>query len=105
MVEFERKLPSFAGCAASRRRQWMPGQLNSARKRLSHVVALVLLIGSLFAGAVSAVAQQRVDILAPQAQVGDAKRLALVMGNSAYHNFAALKNTINDAIGVAAKLQ
>jgi Caspase domain len=83
----------------------MPAPLVSAWKLLLRLVALVLFIGSLIFAALSALAQERVDILAPQAHIGDAKRLALVIGNSAYNNFAALRNTINDATAVAAELR
>jgi uncharacterized caspase-like protein len=46
-----------------------------------------------------------VTVLSPTATVGDAKRLALVIGNGTYHNITALKNTANDATAVANKLR
>jgi hypothetical protein len=46
-----------------------------------------------------------VTVLPPTATVGDAKRLALVIGNGTYRNITALKNTENDATGIATKLR
>jgi hypothetical protein len=50
-------------------------------------------------------AQNRLTVLPPQVHIGDARRLALAIGNSAYRNVAAIKNPINDASAIAAKLR
>jgi Caspase domain len=61
--------------------------------------------GLLLAFAVTAQAQGQVKVLPAKAAVGDAKRIALVIGNSGYRYIPALPNTINDATAVAGKLQ
>jgi hypothetical protein len=50
-------------------------------------------------------AQLKAAILPAKAQVGDTKRLALVIGNGAYRNVPTLRNPFNDAAAVAAELQ
>jgi hypothetical protein len=74
--------------------------------RLLGTIALLLLAVFAFCQPVRAAPlKSPVTILAPTATVGDAKRLALVIGNSTYRNVVTLKNTSNDASAVASKLR
>jgi Caspase domain len=50
-------------------------------------------------------AQLKATVLPAKAQVGDTKRLALVIGNGAYRNVSTLRNPFNDAAAVTAELQ
>lgn len=81
----------------------MHASLGSAWRVLVAVAALFFV--SLLADPRDARAESHLTVLPPQAHVGDAHRLALVIGNSAYRNVATLKNTVNDATAVAAKLR
>jgi uncharacterized caspase-like protein len=69
---------------------------------------VIALIGGALAfsgGAAFAQAPSEVKVLPPKTGVGEAKRFALVIGNGAYREVNPLKNTVNDATAVAAKLQ
>jgi hypothetical protein len=46
-----------------------------------------------------------VALLQPTTQIGGARRVALVIGNGAYVNVPALKNTVQDASSIATKLR
>lgn len=84
----------------------MPAQGGQTRRRRPCVViAALMLIGGSLLCAWPMQAQMRITILPPQAHVGDARRLALVIGNGAYRNVTPLKNPVNDASAIATKLQ
>jgi caspase domain-containing protein len=72
---------------------------------ISGTAAILFAMVALTAPAVAAPAQPLPVELPATAKVGDAKRVALVIGNGAYRNVPTLRNTINDARAVAAKLQ
>jgi hypothetical protein len=70
--------------------------------------AIALLVLTYFALAHTARAAplpSPVTLLPATATVGDAKRLALVIGNGSYRNITALKNPVNDATAVANRLR
>jgi Caspase domain len=83
----------------------MPAQGGQTWRRRPCVIASLMLIGGLLLCTWPVQAQMRVTILPPRAHVGDARRLALVIGNGAYRNVTSLKNPVNDASAIAAKLQ
>jgi hypothetical protein len=90
----------------------MMGRYPVARAKLLHVAASIAAVAWLCAADLSiaglahaAPAQSPSIVLPPTAKVGDAKRLALVVGNGDYRFVPSLKNTLNDAEAVAGKLR
>lgn len=75
------------------------------RRLLSAAAAATLSLLVLAGEATVSQAQSPAKVLPPKATIGEAKRVALVIGNSAYRNVPALRNSVNDAAAVAEKVR